>query len=66
MKNTYRVTDNIFYNAFETSSSYDAIQHAEERCKESNLVVTLTCISSGTSSKYRWSFDNNSIEVSAR
>jgi len=50
----FKVTDNVFFNMFETNSHYDAMAHLEERAMDSNLVVTIKDMSTRTSKSYKW------------
>lgn len=58
---TYRVTDNNFYNAFETTSHYDAMAEVTERLEGSKMVVTLLDKFTGIKKSYRWDAINNVI-----
>ena len=58
---TYRVTDNNFYNAFETTSHYDAMAEVTERLEGSKMVVTLLDKTTGIKKAYRWDANNNVV-----
>jgi len=62
MTYTFRITDNIFFNMFETNSKYDAMQQLENRIRESKMVATFLNKDTGDIQKYKWDWEAKEIK----